>query len=67
MAKLFVALLASFLLQTSAHAADKFHIGLPADAGHFTLPLAQKAGFLREVGIEAELITLTGPVANIAL
>jgi NitT/TauT family transport system substrate-binding protein len=67
MAKLFVALLASFLLQTSAHAEDKIRIGLPADAGHFTLPLAQKAGFLREAGIEAELITLTGPVANIAL
>jgi NitT/TauT family transport system substrate-binding protein len=29
--------------------------------------LAQKRGFLKEEGIEAEIITITGPVANIAL
>jgi NitT/TauT family transport system substrate-binding protein len=60
-------LLSGFLLQSSAHALDKIRIGLPADAGHFTLPLAQKRGFLREEGFEAEIITITGPVANIAL
>jgi ABC-type nitrate/sulfonate/bicarbonate transport system substrate-binding protein len=56
-----------FPLQTSAQATDKIRIGLPADAGHFTFPLAQKRGFLKEEGIEAEIITITGPVANIAL
>ena len=60
-------LVSGFLLQPSAQAADKIRIGLPADAGHFTFPLAQKRGFLKEEGIEAEIITITGPVANIAL
>jgi len=61
------ALLAVWLLQTTVQAADKIRIGMPADAGHFTLPLAQKRGFLREEGFDAEIITITGPVANIAL
>ena len=61
------ALLAICLLQTTVQAADKIRIGMPADAGHFTLPLAQKRGFLREEGFDAEIITITGPVANIAL
>jgi ABC-type nitrate/sulfonate/bicarbonate transport system substrate-binding protein len=60
-------LVSGFLLQPSARAADKIRIGLPGDAGHFTFPLAQKRGFLREEGFEAEIITITGPVANIAL
>jgi len=60
-------LVSGFLLQPSAQAVDKIRIGLPADAGHFTLPLAQKRGFLKEEGFEAELITISGPVANIAL
>src|SRR5512133_1119365 len=60
-------LLILLALATSVAAADKIRIGLPADAGHFTLPLAQKKGFLKEEGFEAELVTITGPVANIAL
>ena len=60
-------LVSGFLLQPSAQAVDKIRIGLPADAGHFTFPLAQKRGFLKEEGIEAEIITITGQVANIAL
>jgi NitT/TauT family transport system substrate-binding protein len=59
--------LASCVFQASVHAADKIRIAMPADAGHFTIPLAQKKGFLKEEGIEAEIITITGPVANIAL
>ena len=55
------------LLQASAEAADKIRVGMPNDAGQFTLPLAQKRGYLREEGIDAELITITGPVANVAL
>ena len=57
----------AFFLQRTAQASDKIRIGLPADAGHFTFPLAQKRGFLTEEGFEAEIITITGPVANIAL
>jgi ABC-type nitrate/sulfonate/bicarbonate transport system substrate-binding protein len=36
-------------------------------AGNFTVPLAQKRGFLNEEGIETEIVTISGPVANIAL
>jgi NitT/TauT family transport system substrate-binding protein len=67
MRKILVALLILFCSHALADASDKIRIGLPADAGHFTLPLAQKRGFLKEEGIEAEIITITGPVANIAL
>ena len=55
------------VLHTSAQAADRIRIGMPNDAGQFTLPLAQKRGYLRDEGFDAELITITGPVANVAL
>jgi ABC-type nitrate/sulfonate/bicarbonate transport system substrate-binding protein len=67
MNKIFVALLTIFLAQTSAQAADKIRISTPGDAAHFTMHLAQKRGFLKEEGFEAEIITISGPVANIAL
>jgi len=67
MARIFAVLLTIFVFQDFVQAADKIRIGMPADAGHFTLPLAQKMGFLKEEGLEAEIITITGPVANIAL
>jgi ABC-type nitrate/sulfonate/bicarbonate transport system substrate-binding protein len=67
MRKIFFALLAIFLLHTSLQAADKIRVAMPADAGHFTLPLAQKRGFLQEEGFDAELVTINGPIANIAL
>src|SRR4029434_10690531 len=60
-------LVSGFLLQLSAQAADKIRIGLPADAGHFTFPLAQTRGLRKEEVFDSELITITGPVANIAL
>ena len=63
----FAVFLAIFVFQASAHAADKIRIAMPADADHFTLPLAQKRGFLKEEGIEAEIVMISGPVANIAL
>ena len=56
-----------FVLQTAAQAADRIRIGMPNDAGQFTLPLAQKRGYLRDEGFDAEIITITGPVANVAL
>ena len=60
-------LAALFILLTSAQAADKIRISTPADAAHFTMHLAQRRGFLKEEGFEAELIIISGPVANIAL
>ena len=67
MANVVAVLLIIFSSQISVEAADKIRIGLPADAGHFTFPLAQKRGFLKEESIEAEIITISGPVANLTL
>jgi NitT/TauT family transport system substrate-binding protein len=67
MRKIFLALVTVILFHDSVHAADKIRIAMPADAGHFTFPLAQKRGFLKEEGIEADIIAISGPVANIAL
>src|ERR1044071_2283025 len=67
MAKIVGALLGILIFQASAQGADKIRVAMPADAGHFTLPLAQKRGFLKEEAIEAEIVTISGPVANIAL
>ena len=67
MNKIFVALLGTFLLHTSVHAMDKIRISTPADAAHFTMHLAQKKGFLKEEGFDAEVIVISGPVANVAL
>ena len=63
------ALLVLFLsqLHISSHAADRIRISTPADAAHFTMHLAQRKGFLKEEGFEAELIIISGPVANVAL
>jgi ABC-type proline/glycine betaine transport system substrate-binding protein len=67
MITLFVALLTTILLQTPVHAAEKIRISTPGDSAHFTMHLAQKRGFLKEEGFDAELITISGPVANVAL
>src|SRR5438445_3198767 len=67
MKKIFLTLLALFLLRTSVHAADKIRISTPGDAAHFTMHLAQKRGFLKEEGFDAEVIVISGPVANVAL
>jgi NitT/TauT family transport system substrate-binding protein len=56
-----------FLLGGSGQAADRIRISTPADAAHFTMHLAQKKGFLKEEGFDAEVIVISGPVANIAL
>ena len=64
MYKASVVLLTLFFLQTSVDGADKIRIGYPNPSGTFiTLPLAQKKGFLKEEGIEAEMILLRGPAA----
>ena len=56
------------LLQTSVHAADKIRIVLPNVSGTFmTFPLAQKRGFLKEEGLDAEIIRVTGRASSTAL
>ena len=67
MKQIFLALLAICLLHTSIQAADKIRISTPADAAHFTMHLAQKRGFLKEEGFDAEMVIISGPVANVAL
>lgn len=67
MGKYLLALLAALILKTPIHAADKIRISTPADAAHFTMHLAQRKGILKEEGFDAELIVISGPVANIAL
>jgi NitT/TauT family transport system substrate-binding protein len=57
--KLLGSLIVVFVLQTSVHAADKIRIGYPVAAGHFiTMPLAEKKGFLKENGIDAEIVQI---------
>src|SRR5215470_7179717 len=62
-----LAFLAIFVLCAPVNAADKIRISTPGDAAHFTMHLAQRKGFLKEEGFEAEMIIISGPVANIAL
>jgi ABC-type nitrate/sulfonate/bicarbonate transport system substrate-binding protein len=68
MAKIFVILLTVFFLQTSLHAADKIRISIPNLSGQFmTMSLAHKRGFLKEEGIDAEIIRVTGGAGSAAL
>jgi NitT/TauT family transport system substrate-binding protein len=49
----------------AVHAGDKIRIGYPSAVGHFiTLPLAQKKGFLREVGIDADVVRIATGAAR---
>ena len=68
MKKIFLALLILFLLNTSTEATDKIRIGVPVLGAQFiTLPLAEKRGFLKEEGLEAEVIRISGSAASGAL
>src|SRR5262245_15309842 len=68
MRRILAVLLAVIFLQTSVHAADKIRIGVPQFAVQFiTLPLAEKRGFLKEEGFEAEIIWIFGNAASAAL
>lgn len=68
MTQLFVALAISVFLHESAHAADKVRISMTGFAGQFmTFPLAQKRGFLKEEGIEAEIIRILAAAGRAAL
>jgi ABC-type nitrate/sulfonate/bicarbonate transport system substrate-binding protein len=68
MRRLFGVLLAIVFLDTSAHSADKIRVGYPAPVGNFlTLPLAQKRGFFKEEGLDAEIIRIRPPASYAAL
>ncbi len=62
------ALITAFLVHASVHAADKIRISMTGFAGQFmTFPLAQKRGFLKEEGIEAEIIRISAAAGRAAL
>ena len=68
MYKIATILLTIFVLQAGADAADKIRIAIPTLGSHFmTYPLAQKKGFLKEEGLETEMIRTFGSVAIAAL
>jgi ABC-type nitrate/sulfonate/bicarbonate transport system substrate-binding protein len=52
----------------SISAAEKVRIGVPQQVIHWaTFPLAQKKGFFKEEGLDAEIIRITGPSGRSAL
>jgi len=59
--------LAVFAFQIPVNAAEKVRIGFNPGASGIYFPLAQKMGFLKEEGIEAEVIRLSSGVAVPAL
>src|SRR4030095_12305485 len=68
MSKTFVVLITVFLFQTSVEAADKIRISMTGFAGQFmTFPLAQKRGFLKEEGLDAEIIRISAAAGRAAL
>jgi len=67
MPTLFAVFLAIFVSQVSVNAAEKVRIGFNPGASGIYFPLAQKMGFLKEEGIEAEVIRFSGGVAVAAL
>ena len=68
MNKVFVALLIILVLNTPAKGADKIRITVSGLSGQFmTFPLAQKRGFLKEEGFDAEIIRITGAASRAAL
>jgi ABC-type nitrate/sulfonate/bicarbonate transport system substrate-binding protein len=49
-------------------AADRVRIGVPQQVIHWmTFPLAYKKGFLKEVGLDAEIVRILGPAGRSAL
>ena len=57
MKKIILAVLSVCVLHVSVYAADKIRVGYPAPIGNFlTLPLAQKRGFFKDEGLDAEIV-----------
>jgi NitT/TauT family transport system substrate-binding protein len=62
------AMFAILLFHDSARSADKIRISMTGFAGQFmTFPLAQKRGFLKEEGFEAEIIRISAAAGRAAL
>ena len=68
MNKILWAVVSICVLHASAYAADKIRIGFAPVVSSVLFPLALKKGFLRDEGIEAEVVQMTGnvPVAALA-
>src|ERR1051325_10608220 len=57
-----------FLCCSSLAAADKIRIGVPQQVVHWMVfPLAEKKGFFKEEGFDAEIVRITGPSGRSAL
>src|ERR1700752_192367 len=55
-------------LAGAVRAADKIRIGVPQQVVHWMVfPLAQKKGFFKEEGLDAEIVRITGPSGRSAL
>src|ERR1043165_6657914 len=68
MHRLAVTLIVSMIFVAPAQAADKIRISMTGFAGQFmTFPLAQKRGFLKEEGIDAEIIRISAAAGRAAL
>src|SRR5688572_8990017 len=68
MEKCLLMLVAVFVLHAPVDAADKIRITVSGLSGQFmTFPLAQKRGFLKEEGIEAEIIRISAAAGKAAL
>ena len=66
--RLISVLFALILLAGPVHGLDKIRISMTGFAGQFmTFPLAQKRGFLKEEGIEAEIIRISAAAGRAAL
>jgi ABC-type nitrate/sulfonate/bicarbonate transport system substrate-binding protein len=64
----FFVLIAILVLHVPVYAADKIRISMTGFAGQFmTFPLAQKRGFLKEEGFEAEIIRISAAAGRAAL
>ena len=68
MPMIFFLLLTIFAFQASVQAADKIRLAIPGPTiSQLTFSVAQKRGFFREEGLEAEIILMRGNVPVAAL
>jgi len=69
MRKILVSSVAMILLVCgSVRGADKIRVGVPQQVVHWMVfPLAQKKGFFKEEGFDAEIVRITGPSGRSAL
>jgi ABC-type nitrate/sulfonate/bicarbonate transport system substrate-binding protein len=62
------AIFAIFTFRGFVDGADKIRVGVPQQVVHWmTFPLAQKKGFFKEEGFDAEIVRITGPSGRSAL